>query len=239
MLIYTKFPVVFSLWLHVKVNTGIRGFAVGVNVSTWGRNPSRAMSTAGARMLARLAAPGHIQRPRRPRPGGRQHSAKENPQQSITRTCLYREIHCKSHSTSIEMPLVALIGCGEPVVHYVRNARVACDRQRSRSIITCVRDSAWRRTEGGGRAVRAARTWRAWREAPRDGAVWRICRPAAPPRRPSSAKQKIHGKQPSCLYAKRTRALCKKFRRIERYATVNIHNTYMHSVNSLAILYLG
>lgn len=35
------------------------------------------MSTAGARMLARLAAPGHTQRPRRPRPGGRQHTARK------------------------------------------------------------------------------------------------------------------------------------------------------------------
>lgn len=60
-----------------NINTGIRGFVVGINVSTWGRNPSRAMSTAGARMLARLAAPGHTQRPRRPRPGGRQHTARK------------------------------------------------------------------------------------------------------------------------------------------------------------------
>lgn len=60
-----------------NINTGIRGFVVGISVSTWGRNPSRAMSTAGARMLARLAAPGHTQRPRRPRPGGRQHTARK------------------------------------------------------------------------------------------------------------------------------------------------------------------
>lgn len=67
-----------SYSLCKNINTGIRGFVVGINVSTWGRNPSRAMSTAGARMLARLAAPGHIQRPRRPRPGGgRQHTARK------------------------------------------------------------------------------------------------------------------------------------------------------------------
>ncbi|CAH2210985.1 jg14919 [Pararge aegeria aegeria] len=59
--------------------------------STWGRNPSRAISTAGARILAQPPAPEHTRDPKPVTDRRRQ----SNP--SLAHVCT--EFHCKSHNT--------------------------------------------------------------------------------------------------------------------------------------------
>lgn len=82
-----------------------------MSVSTWGRNPSRAMSTVGARILARpLPAPEHIRDPKTVS----NRRWKSNP--SLAHVCT--EFHCKSHNTRLRGVTGRAHRLREPVAVY-------------------------------------------------------------------------------------------------------------------------
>lgn len=112
--------------------------------------------------------------------------------------------HCKSHSTRIEMSLVAhgLRRTGRGIVHYVRNARVACSGVRSlNNVLSRRRVTAdWRAGGGRGagsahlaRGAPGAERWRCAAHLPTACPARAAHRPRSSPRtRPENTRKTAH-----------------------------------------------
>lgn len=210
--LHTRFPIAFSIELHAKRKHGVSRFWQWISVSVPG-----AETLAGRRAPRGRACCWRFQRRRRINSDrvGLGPAVLDSSPQSWEKRAAIHYTHMSVLSVSLQVPQHKywdVTGCAHRLRRTGRalrskRARVACDWQRVGVVITCDRGSAWRRTEGGGRAVRAARTWRpiAGRDGRREMALrgasaGRRCRSRAP--RPAPRLS-----QPSRKYTENSR-LC-------------------------------